>query len=60
LLAKVPGGMTAMNIYEKIIVEMNREIPVNPPIRGLTGDQPPRDAEDLYREYREKHPATPA
>jgi hypothetical protein len=50
--------MTAMNIKEKILVEMNLEIQVNPPTRGLPGDQVPRDAEDLYREYRGKHPAT--
>jgi hypothetical protein len=50
--------MTAMNFYEKILVEMNREIPVNPPTRGLPGVPVPRDAEDLYREYRGKHPAT--
>ena len=52
--------MITMNFSEKIPTTTNPVIPLFHADSMLSRDQPPRAAEDLYREYLAKHPATPS
>jgi len=50
--------MITMNLSEKMPTTMNPVIQSFHADSRISRDQPPRDAEDLYREYLERHPAT--
>ncbi len=52
--------MITMNFSENILTTTNPVIPSFHADSMLSMDPPPRTAEDLYREYLAKHPATPS